>query len=179
MNILSMGASHSRHSINRRFANYVAQRISNGGHEVKLLDLNDYKVPIFTVDVESEYGYNDDMKAFLKEFEWADVIFISFAEHNGSYAASFKNLFDWASRINSKMFGNKPCIFLSTSTGGRGGISVLTQALTRMPFHGAQVLGSFSLPKFDENFTEDGILDIELNERLQEFIHDINQKLMG
>ncbi|WP_275041411.1 NAD(P)H-dependent oxidoreductase [Pseudoalteromonas piscicida] len=33
----------------------------------------------------------------------ADVIVVSFAEHNGTYSATYKNEFDWRSRIDKKV----------------------------------------------------------------------------
>ena len=54
---------------------------------------------------------------FLAKLKSANALVISFAEHNGSYSAAYKNLFDWASRINTKVFQNKPTIFLASYQG--------------------------------------------------------------
>jgi hypothetical protein len=70
------------------------------------------------------------------------------------------------------MFENKKVILLSTAPGQRGGKGVLDAALIRFPIHGAQILMSFSLPKFAENFDEiNGIVNEELR---QEFISKMN-----
>ena len=86
----------------------------------------------------------------------SDVIIISFAEHNGSYSAAYKNLFDWCSRINPKVFQDKPLVLLSTSPGPRGATSVLATAVNSAPHFKGYVKASLSVPSFYENF------DIEL-----------------
>jgi len=54
---------------------------------------------------------------FYKKIGEADALLISFAEHNGSYTAVFKNLYDWTSRIDMKVYQDKPVVMLSTSIG--------------------------------------------------------------
>jgi chromate reductase len=170
MKILAFGASYSRNSINKMFAAFVANQIQNG--EVEVLDLNQFDLPLFTIDKEKEVGAPNAARDFLAKLESADLLVISMAEHNGSYTTAFKNLFDWTSRVKLKMFENKKVILLSTAPGQRGGKGVLDAALIRFPIHGAQILMSFSLPKFAENFDEiNGIVNEELR---QEFISKMN-----
>jgi chromate reductase, NAD(P)H dehydrogenase (quinone) len=148
--IIAFGASSSKTSINKKLATYTANQFQNA--TVELLDLNDYEMPIFSVDKEAETGIPQLAHDFYNKLGTADLIVISFAEHNGAYSAAFKNIFDWASRINSKTFQEKPTLLLATSPGARGGSSVLEIAKNRFPFQGAVVKGSFSLPNFYENF---------------------------
>lgn len=150
MKILAFGASASKHSINKTFAHYTADQFVD--HTIEKVDLLDFPLPIYTIDHEKENGFPENAKKFLAKIESSDLIIISFAEHNGSYTAWFKNLFDWISRINSKFLQDKKLLLLSTSPGARGGISVLTTALDRMPRHGGEIVGSFSLPNFEVNF---------------------------
>ncbi len=88
------------------------------------------------------------------------------AEHNGSYTAAFKNIFDWSSRKKLKMFEGKKMIVLSTSPGAGGGRFVLESALARFPRHGAEIIGSLSLPQFELNFTKQ--FGISLEEKARE-----------
>jgi len=169
MKIVAFGASFSKRSINKKFAGFAAEQFKNV--EIEVLDLNNYKVPIFTVDLESEIGFPANVDLFLKKLEEADLLVISMAEHNGSYTAAFKNLFDWTSRLKSKMFENKKILLLSTSTGKRGGAGVIEAAKTRFPRHGAEIIATFSLPEFRENFsTGKGILNEELDKQFREII---------
>lgn len=176
MKIVAFGASYSKHSINKKFAGFAANQFRNT--EINILDLNIYKLPVFTVDLESETGYPDEVKLFLDELEEADLLIISMAEHNGSYTAAFKNLFDWTSRFKMKMFEGKKMLLLSTSTGQRGGMGVIEAAKLRFPKHGAEIVATFSLPNFEENFNEEkGIVNEALNKQFGEMILSVKKIL--
>lgn len=176
MKILAFGASYSSTSINKQLASYTAHKFI--GHEIEILDLNYFDIPIFTVDKEAKDGYPDMVRDFVNKIDQADFLIISMAEHNGSYAAAFKNLFDWATRVKSKTFENKHVFLLSTSDGGRGGASVLAAALDRFPRHGANILTTFSLPYFKENFDIDkGILNEEMRIEFEEKVQFIKTKI--
>lgn len=150
MKVLAFGASSSKTSINKSFATYAANLIPNA--EVEVLDLNDYELPLFSTDKEAEIGQPELAQQFFAKIGNADAIVISFAEHNGSYTAAYKNLFDWTSRIDMKVFQNKPMLLLATSPGPGGASSVLAAAKGSAPFFAADVKGDFSLPSFYDNF---------------------------
>lgn len=162
MKILAFAASNSTESINKKFVSYVLSRFDE--YETELLDLNDYELPLYSIDREKLSGIPEAVAHITKKLDEADVIIISLAEHNGSYTAVFKNLFDWLSRYKLKMFESKKMLLLSTAPGARGGRGVMDAALLRFPSHGAEILGHFCLPKFQENFdSEKGIINEELN----------------
>lgn len=164
--IVVFGASSSKKSINRTFAKFAASLLENV--EVNLIDLNDYEMPIFSMDKEQETGIPQLAHDFKEQLRDADGIIISFAEHNGSFSAAFKNIFDWASRIEKSMWLDKPMFLLATSPGARGGKSVLTGAVNDFPHRGGKVAASFSLPSFGHNYSEDGIVDEELKKEFEE-----------
>jgi NAD(P)H-dependent FMN reductase len=168
--IIAFGASSSKNSINKQLASYAANLFSNA--TVELLDLNDYEMPIYSVDKEKENGIPTLAHQFYDKIGSADLIVLSLAEHNGAYSSAFKNILDWASRINNKTFQQKPMLLLATSPGARGGSTVLEIAKNRFPFQGADLKGSFSLPNFNENFDlVKGITNPELKNQLMEIIH--------
>ncbi len=153
MKVLAFAATTSKNSINKQLANYVAKQIE--GAQVELLDINDYEIPLFSEDREKELGQPALAKAFYQKLGEADVIVISFAEHNGSYAAAYKNLFDWTSRINRQVFQNKPVIMLATSPGPGGAATVLSVAQGSAPHFSADLKGAISVPNFYDNFDVD------------------------
>ncbi|MEO0045918.1 MAG: hypothetical protein RL705_1109 [Bacteroidota bacterium] len=168
--IIAFGGSSSKNSINKQLATYVANLFPNA--YVEVLDLNEYEMPIFSVDREKEHGIHPLAQDFYAKIGEADLIVLSLAEHNGAYSSAFKNILDWASRINNKTFQQKPMLLLATSPGARGGASVLDIATKRFPFQGADLKGSFSLPTFFENFDAvNGIINPELKKQLQEIIN--------
>ena len=174
MKIATFGASYSKNSINRALAHYTARQFENA--EIDFIDLSEYQLPLFTVDVEAEKGIPQAVKSFYNRIEKADLFVISLSEHNGSYAAAFKNLFDWTSRHELKMFEGKKMLLLSTSPGGRGGLGVMETALVRFPIHGADIIAHFSLPKYYDNFNEeDGILDQALKIQFEEAVDKVRE----
>jgi chromate reductase len=172
MKIIAFGASPSKNSINKKLATYAATLFENA--EVEVLDLNDFQMPIFTVDIEPAIGQHELAKAFLAKIATADILVVSMAENNGNYSAAFKNIFDWCSRITGKVFQEKPMLLMATSPGARGGASVLEIAKKAFPFYGGNVKSTFSLPSFDANFdVEKGeISSVELRKELQKLITD-------
>ena len=78
-------------------------------------------MPIYGIDKENASGVPQLAKDFhqlIKDHDGSHVV--SMAEHNGSYTVAFKNLIDWTSRLEGKLWDDKPIFVLSTSPGGRG-----------------------------------------------------------
>lgn len=173
MKIVAFGASPSKNSINKKLATYAASLFENA--EVEVLDLNDYQMPLFSVDVEAEIGQHELAKAFLVKIESADFLVVSMAENNGNYSAAFKNVFDWSSRIMGKVFQGKPMLLMATSPGGRGGASSLEIAKNAFPRYGADIKATFSLPSFNENFdVEKGVIsNVEFDNQLKEIVKSL------
>lgn len=172
MKIIALAGSNSKTSINKKLATYAAHQFE--GSTVEVLDLNDFPMPLFSVDIEKEQGMPESVYPFLNKIATCDFIVLSLAENNSSYNVGFKNVFDWCSRINKKVFQDKPMLLMATSDGKRGGASVLETAKNHFPFYGANIKATFSLPNFHANFdTEKGIINEELKTNLLEVIKSI------
>lgn len=150
MKVLAFAASSSQSSINKQLATYAAHMVDNA--QIDIVDLNDYELPLFSEDKEKEIGKPKLAQDFLNKVAASDAVVISFAEHNGSYTAAYKNLFDWCSRITPKVFQHKSLILLATSPGKGGASSVLNSAVTSAPYFDGVVKGSLSIPSFYDNF---------------------------
>lgn len=150
MKLLTFAASNSRQSINKQLAHYASSLLPNV--EIDLLDINDFEMPLYSIDRETEFGIPQQAHDFLNRIGQADALIIAFAEHNGSYTAAYKNLFDWASRINPKVYQYKPMILLATSPGPGGANTVLNAAVTSAPYFAGEVKASLSIPSFYDNF---------------------------
>ena len=174
--ILAFGASTSSTSINKQFASYAARQLE--GIEPTIIDLNDFPMPLFSVDLEKSVGAPETafrLKHMIREH---DGLIISFAEHNGAYTAAFKNALDWLSRIEGKTWAGKPALLLSTSPGSRGGASVMEIASKRFPFDGGEVVATFSLPQFKVNFDpESGIKDPQLRSDFAAALRKFEERL--
>ena len=170
MKILAFGASNSTTSINKLLATYAASLINDA--KIEILDLNDFELPIFSEDLEKEIG-----QPKLAKINYADAIIVSFAEHNGTYTAAFKNLFDWASRITRDVYQNKPVVFISTSPGPGGAANVLKVATEAAKYFAADLKGSLSVPSFYDNF--DSSTKQLSNEELKQALENVVKNIVN
>ena len=164
-NIIAFAGSNSKKSINTQLAVYTANQVADA--RVSTLDLNDFDLPLYGIDYETEHGIPADAQRFLDAIKSADGIVLSLAEHNGAYATVFKNVFDWMSRLDGKLWSNVPMFLMATSPGARGGASVLEIAKGRFPYMGGNIVAEFSLPSFGDNFSDKGIADITLRKTFE------------
>lgn len=176
MKIIAFAASTSKLSINKQLVTHTLTHFPEA--QTTLLDLNDFEMPVFSVDKERDNGYPEAARQFLALLASADLLIISMAEHNGNYTAAFKNTLDWCSRIEPNTFYHKPMFLMSTSPGGYGGKNSLGAAVIRFPKHTAKILETFSLPSFNTNFShEEGILDEELKTEYLEKIASVKKAM--
>ena len=173
--VIAFAGSNSKNSINKELAVYIANQLNNV--EVEVLDLNDFELPLYGIDYEIAHGIPDNAQVFLSKIKSSNGIVLSLAEHNGAYATVFKNIFDWMSRIDGKLWSDVPMLLMATSPGGRGGETVLDIVKGRFPYMGGNIVADFSLPSFGQNFSEEGILDTELNTKLQATINALQNAL--
>ena len=172
--IVAFGASSSQNSINRKLAHFAAQQVPDA--QIKLLDLNDYEMPLYSTDREKE-GIPENAHSFKAALQASDGIIISFAEHNGAYTTAFKNIFDWISRLEKPIWCGKPMFLLSTSTGPRGAKTVLELAYLRLS-RDMPNIPCFALPSYKESFDEEkGITEAThlatFNDALEIFVNQL------
>ena len=180
MKILAFAASNSRQSINGKLVRYALRRVEAlvPNAETKVLDLNDYEMPIYSIDRETEDGIPAKAQRFYDELGAVDAILISFAEHNGAYTAAYKNIFDWVSRIDMKVFQGKPVLAFSTSPGPRGGATVIGTFTNAAATFGAELIGSLSIGSFGERFDSESGLpkDSDLAQQIEDNLAALSGK---
>lgn len=151
MKILAIAGSNSETSINKLLVTYATSLVQNA--EVEVVDMNEFEMPIYKHQREVESGVPQEAKNFAAKIDAADVLIISLSEHNGTYSSAFKNVFDWTSRIKDRAVWNeKPMLLMATAPGARGGLGVLEAAEKRFPLHGGNIVDTFTLPFFNDNF---------------------------
>ncbi|MEZ4858721.1 MAG: NAD(P)H-dependent oxidoreductase [Flavobacteriaceae bacterium] len=173
--IIAFAGSNSSTSINHKLVLCVSGKIKN--HNVKIIKLTEYPLPMFSEDIEREEGYSEVLKDLLIIFKEADALLISVNEHNGTVSAFFKNVLDWLSRIEYKFLEEKKIFLMSTSNGKRGAISSQEYTAGVLPRFGAGEITRFTLPSFAENFKEGEIVNAELNAALQEKLYHFEASL--
>lgn len=125
--LLAFAASNSSTSINRMLVEHAVARYRaeiDPAVEVELLDLNNYEMPIYSLDREEKSGIADAAFQFLPKIESAHALLVSFAEHNGTVSAAWKNIFDCMSRAQAKVWQGKPMLIMSAMPGPRAGAGV-------------------------------------------------------
>jgi chromate reductase len=151
MKVLAIAGSNSGVSINKQLVAYASAQFENA--EVEVIDLDAFEMPIYKHERELTGGVPQEAKDFAAKIDGANVLLVSLAEHNGTYSTAFKNVFDWVSRIKDRTVWNEvPMLLMSAAPGARGGAGVLEAATKRFPFHGGNIVETFSLPFFNDNF---------------------------
>jgi len=158
MNILAFAATNSRQSINRALIDHAVARLHGiaPGTMIETLDLNDYEMPIYSIDREREGGIPAPALDFFARIGAAEAVLVSFAEHNGFVTAAWKNVFDWMSRIEMKLWQRKPVAMLAASPGARAGANVLASQQMLAPHFGADMCGTLGIGKWPEAWDAEG-----------------------
>ncbi len=172
--VIGFAGSTSSTSINKQLVKFTGAQLK--GIHFDLIDLNEYPMPIYSTD-EEKNGIPPNAQKLNSLFDNCDGFILSLAEHNGSYAAAFKNIFDWVSRIEKKVFREKPLLLMATSPGGRGGKTVLEAASTSFPHMGAKEVTTFSLPSFYDNFKEDQLINEDLATQLKVLVANFESNI--
>lgn len=175
--ILLLAGSNNNNSINHKLICFAATFMPTQNTEI--IKLTDFELPIFGEDIEREEGYSENLKSLYTKIRLADALVISVNEHNGTVSAFFKNTIDWLSRLDRNFLDGKKVLLMSTSNGRRGAASALEYTKNVLPRFGANIVESFSIPSFTENFSEESqsisneIILLGFTDVLQNFAHQI------
>ena len=174
--VLAFAGSNSSVSINQQLLEHIIARIQ--GHEIKMIKLTDFPLPIYSRDIEVNEGIPENVKKIEEFIGSHDALVIAVNEHNGASSAFFKNYIDWLSRLKRNFLEGKQILLISTSPGKRGASSSLEYARNIFARFGGEVIESFSLPSFKDNF-QDGkitneVLDMGIEDVLTTFAHQID-----
>lgn len=174
--IIAFAGSNSSKSINKSLIANTLNEFTE--FSVEFLDLNDFEMPIYSIERQQKNGFPEKAHVFRKHMINCDAIICSFAEHNGNFSVAFKNIFDWCSRIDKNIFANKPMFLMSTSPGRLGGSNVMDVANKSLPNYGANIVETFLLPSFNQNFIDNEIVDVDLKAKHREKIESFKKLLL-
>ncbi|MEL6103773.1 MAG: NAD(P)H-dependent oxidoreductase [Pseudomonadota bacterium] len=158
MKFLVFSASNHSASINAILARFAADRLTSAlqaDADITLVDLNDYEMPIYSIDREKQDGIHPLAQEFFAKIGAADALIISYPEYNGSYTSAWKNIHDWMSRIDMAIYQNKPLLALSATPGPRSGAGVLGAVEASAPFFGADLRGKVGVGTWREAIDPD------------------------
>lgn len=166
------GSNHSK-SINHSLVEFTASLIND--HEVTVLDIRSWKISMYSIDMDPDDTPVEiiDLLNMINEY---DGFIISSPEHNGGVPAFLKNIIDWISRRAKNAFNHKPVLLMSTSPGAGGGSTNLKYLIHSLPYQGATIGSTFSLPSFYDHF-DNGSLKGDYLGQLAESIKEFKEVL--
>jgi len=173
--ILAFAGSNHAMSINHQLVEFTASLIND--FEVKVLDIRNWDVPMYSLNLDADEAPEKiiELIKLIKEY---DGFIISSPEHNGGTPAFLKNIIDWLSRKGENVFDKKPLFLMSTSPGASGGANNLKYLIHSLPYQGATIGATFSLPSFSNNFKDGKVIGDHLGE-LKESIGEFKEVLNG
>lgn len=172
--LLAFAGSLREGSHNKRLLNLEISIAKAAGAEVKLLDLNDFALPLYNQDIQDNQGFPDAANALKTELEAADGFILAQPEYNYSTPGHFKNLIDWLSRYRPQPLRGLHGFLSSASpsmVGANRGLWSTVQPLVLLGVHVYPNL--FSLAQAHEAFDDDGgLVDEGLQDRLEGALND-------
>jgi NAD(P)H-dependent FMN reductase len=148
--ILALAGSLRKDSFNKKLIRIAAEQARAAGAEVTLVDLADFRVPVYDGDIEASSGVPEPARRLRGMMLEHRGLLIASPEYNSSVAGAFKNVIDWVSRpdqgvANTAAFQGKVAGIMSASTGALGGLRGLV--------HLRSILGNIGVLVIPEQMT--------------------------
>lgn len=175
MKVLAFAGSNHSASINRMLVGYAAKRLQELAPqtEIELLDLNDFEMPIYSIDREAADGIHPLAHSFYNKIGEADAVIVSFAEYNGMVTSAWKNIFDWMTRIDQKVWHDNPVVILAASPGARAGANVLEKEVSSGPRFGMDLRGSYGVGNWDDAWDGERLTKPDDIEQIDALLHKL------
>ena len=162
--IIALAGSMRAGSWNKKLVKIAAAGARKAGAEVTILDLADYRLPLYDGDLEDAEGIPEKAKELKKLFIEHSGFLFSSPEYNSSISGTFKNMIDWVSRPekgepNLVAFKGKSAALMSASPGALGGLRGLVHVRAILGNIGVLVIpDQIAISSAHEAFNEDGQL---------------------
>ena len=162
--ILAFAGSTRTGSFNKKLVKIAVAGAQAAGAEVTLIDLRDFPMPLYDVDLEASEGIPTQAKRFKELMRSHAGLLLSCPEYNSSMTGVFKNAIDWASRQEPgeaplACFTGKVATLMSASPGALGGLRGLVHVRAMLGNINVLVLpDQVAVPKAHEAFQPDGAL---------------------
>ncbi|HEV3121210.1 MAG TPA: NAD(P)H-dependent oxidoreductase [Isosphaeraceae bacterium] len=163
--VLAWAGSTRKESFNKKLVRIAARAAEQAGAEVTLIDLADFRMPLFDQDLEAASGQPESAKQLKRLMVEHEGFLISAPEYNSSVTGVLKNAIDWVSRPvpgEPKLvaFQGKTAALMSASPGALGGLRGLVHLRAILGNIGVLVLpGQVAVSKAHEAFDGEGRLN--------------------
>ncbi|MCC6487124.1 MAG: NAD(P)H-dependent oxidoreductase [Candidatus Hydrogenedentes bacterium] len=178
--ILAFAGSLRAESYNKKLIRIAASGAEAAGARVTLIDLSEYRLPIFDEDLEKADGMPVNGRK-LKDLMLAhEGLLLACPEYNSSITAVLKNTIDWTSRAQNgepalACYKGKTAVIMSASPGALGGLRGLVAVRSILGNIQVTVLpNQIAIAKANEAFGPDGNL---LDEAKQKAVLGLGETL--
>lgn len=162
--ILAFAGSARKESFNKKMVRIAAAGARAAGAEVTVMELEQFRLPLFDQDEEAEHGLPENGRK-IKDLMLAHQGFLIAApEYNSSITPLLKNTIDWASRPvpgepPMACFAGKVAVVMSASPGALGGLRGLVTLRSILGNIGTLVLTeTYSISRAMDAFDPAGAL---------------------
>jgi NAD(P)H-dependent FMN reductase len=172
MRIEIISGSPRTNSVTRRVALHLQNLFKkNTDHEIGLIDMQDWDLPILQTVFSSVENTPDQWKPLTQRIFAADAYILVSPEYNGSYTPALKNLLDHFPKQHHKPFG-----IVTASTGALGGIRATQQLLLLVPaLFGIASPYLLVVPGVDKKFDKEGNL---VDESFHHNVHNFTAEFL-
>jgi NAD(P)H-dependent FMN reductase len=188
--ILAFAGSMREDSVNKKLIKIAVAGARKAGAETTLIDLSDFRMPLYDGDLEAKEGVPKIAQQLKKMMIEHDGLLIASPEYNSSIPGVLKNVIDWVSRpeegekVDLPAFRGKVVAIMSASPSGWGGLRGLVTLRSMLENIHCMVLPSqVTVSHAYDAFTPNGQLkDVSLEERVLKqgkSLVDILMKLKG
>lgn len=161
-------ASNSSTSINRQISEWVKSKGITPDHTIDLIERA--QVPLYGIDIEKSNGIPNDIQEDAKALAASHTVVIFSPEHNSIVPAVLKNYMDWLSRHVRLYLEDTQVVVVTTSPGRGGGARSATYLETVLPYVGANVAGTLSLPSFGQRKESGELMTPDEFQKFEEFV---------
>ncbi|MEO9533200.1 MAG: NAD(P)H-dependent oxidoreductase [Crocinitomicaceae bacterium] len=174
-NIIAIAGSNSSKSINKQFVKFIASQYP----DINYLNLENFEPPMYSSDLENDYGTHQKIKDLVAKFQAADAVIVSTPEHNSMPPAFFKNILDWLSRTGAtylegaKYLQDKPVLLASVSPGKGGAASSQALVGKMLGYGGAKIVSNLTVGGFYDSFENDKVVNEALIQEIENAISDL------
>lgn len=172
---LAFCGSSRKDSFNQKTLDCVVNALQAKGETVKVINLSDFKQPIYNGDEESASGLPEATVRLQTLLHEHDALLIGCPEYNGFMTPLLINTIDWTTRSceatpDLSCFAGKPVLITCSSPGPGGGMRAATHLKTMLLGIGSIVSpDNFMVPSAFNAFDESGKLkDEKLRQRAEQ-----------
>ena len=179
MRIEVLSGSPRSNSVTRRLAIHLVKALQETGHDVDLIDLEEWNLPPVKAVFTSVQDTPEQYQPLAERMFAAEAFVLVTPEYNGSYTSELKNLLDHFPKQTHKPFG-----IATASPGALGGIRAALQLqLLIFALFGIGSPYMLVTPAVDKKFDSEGnLLDPTFQKSIEIFIKEflwLSEKLVA